>query len=50
MAERYLKALKDGKVVAVGDDKSVTITGEPANTRLLRVPIRLRLIKQLTKV
>jgi len=36
MAERYLKALKGGKVVAVGDDKSVTITGEPANTKIVK--------------
>lgn len=36
MAKRYLKALKGGKVVAVGDDKSVTITGEPANTKIVK--------------
>lgn len=36
MADRYLKAIKDGKVVAVGDDKSVTITGEPANTKIVK--------------
>lgn len=36
MADKYLKAVKDGKVVAVGDDKSVTITGEPANTKIVK--------------
>lgn len=36
MADKYLKAIKDGKVVAVGDDKSVTITGEPANTKIAK--------------
>ena len=36
MAERYLKAIKDGEVVAVGDDKSVTITGEPANKKIVK--------------
>ena len=36
MADKYLKAIKDGKVVAVGDDKSVTITGEPANTKIVK--------------
>lgn len=36
MADKYLKAVKDGKVVAVGDDKSVTITGEPANKKIVK--------------
>lgn len=36
MADKYLKAVKDGKVVAVGDEKSVTITGEPANTKIAK--------------
>ncbi|GBG94642.1 hypothetical protein LFYK43_11010 [Ligilactobacillus salitolerans] len=36
MADKYLKAIKDGKVVAVGDDKSVTITGESANTKIVK--------------
>ena len=36
MADKYLKAIKDGKVVAVGDNKSVTITGEPANTKIVK--------------
>lgn len=36
MADKYLKAVKDGEVVAVGDDKSVTITGEPANTKIVK--------------
>lgn len=36
MADKYLKAVKDGKVVAVGDDKSVTITGEPANMKIVK--------------
>lgn len=36
MADKYLKAVKDGKVVAVGDEKSVTITGEPANTKIVK--------------
>lgn len=31
MANNFLKAVKDGQAVAVGDDKSVTITGEPAD-------------------
>lgn len=36
MADKYLKAVKGGSVVAVGDDKSVTITGEPANTKIVK--------------
>lgn len=36
MADKYLKAVKDGKVVSVGDDKSVTIAGEPANTKIVK--------------
>lgn len=36
MADKYLKAIKDGSVVAVGDDSSVTITGEPANTKIVK--------------
>lgn len=36
MADKYLKAVKDDKVVAVGDDKSVAITGEPANTKIVK--------------
>lgn len=36
MADKYLKAVKDDKVVAVGDDKSVTVTGESANTKITK--------------
>lgn len=34
MADKYLKAVKDNEVVAVGDSKSVEIKDEPANTKI----------------
>ena len=49
MAERYLKAIKDGKVVAVGDDKSVTITGEPANTKIVKGAYKVAFDKTVDK-
>ena len=49
MADKYLKAVKDGKVVAVGDDKSVTITGEPANTKIVKGAYKVAFDKTVDK-
>lgn len=49
MADKYLKAVKDDKVVAVGDDKSVTITGEPANTKIVKGAYKVAFDKTVDK-
>lgn len=49
MADKFLKAVKDGEVVAVGDDKSVTITGEPANTKIVKGTYKVAFDKTVDK-